>query len=337
MRAFIKAISYHLPKKIFSNEDFFAAFPDSISQKENYLRIGVSERHIVEENITASDIGVIAGLNLFKEHSIKPEEIDFLLFCSLEFDYHFPSSCSIIQAKLDLPKSCGATDYNLGCSGYVYGLGIAKGLIESVGMKNVLLITASTLSKKIHPKDKSSRFIFGDASAATLISSRENNRGLGSFVFGTDGKKAEKIIIKDGGGRNPLSKDSYKEIEDESGNITSNAHLQMEGTGVFYFGLKTIPEMIQQVLLKDELKIEEIDLFIFHQANLFLISTVCAKLNIPNEKVYNYMEKVGNTVASSIPITLNEAMKDGKAKSGQKILLAGFGVGLSWGATIIEL
>ncbi|HLC83244.1 MAG TPA: 3-oxoacyl-ACP synthase, partial [Bacteroidia bacterium] len=127
MSAYIKAISYHLPEKIFSNEDFFTAFPEANSQKENYLRIGVSERHIVEENVTASDLGVIAGLNLFKENNIKPEEIDFLLFCSLEFDYHFPSSCSIIQAKLNLPKSCGATDYNLGCSGYVYGLGIAKG------------------------------------------------------------------------------------------------------------------------------------------------------------------------------------------------------------------
>ncbi len=337
MSAYIKAISYYLPEKIFSNEDFFKTFPDSITQKENYLRIGVQERHIVEENITASDIGVIAGLNLFKEHNIKPEEIDFLLFCSLEFDYHFPSSCSIIQAKLNLPKSCGATDYNLGCSGYIYGLGIAKGLIESLGMKNVLLITASTLSKKIHPKDKSSRFIFGDASAATLISSSEKNNGLGSFVFGTDGKKAEKIIIKDGAARNPISKDSYIEIEDESGNITSNAHLQMEGTGVFYFGLKTIPIMIEDVIKKEKIKLEEIDLFIFHQANLFLISTVCTKLNIPKEKVYNYMEKVGNTVASSIPITLYEAMKEGKAKPGQKILLAGFGVGLSWGATIIEL
>lgn len=204
-------------------------------------------------------------------------------------------------------------------------------------MKNVLLITSSTLSKKIHSKDKSSRFIFGDASSATLISSREDKQGLGAFVFGTDGEKAEKIIIKDGGARNPITKNSFDEIEDESGNITSNAHLSMEGTGVFYFGLKTIPMMISEVLQKEKLNIEEIDLFIFHQANLFLISTVCTKLNIPEDKVYNYMENVGNTVSSSIPITLYEAKKAGKAKPGQKILLAGFGVGLSWGATIMEL
>ena len=203
-------------------------------------------------------------------------------------------------------------------------------------MKNVLLITSSTLSKKIHEKDKSNRFIFGDAAAATLISSRKET-GLGSFVLGTDGKQAEKIIIKDGAGRNPISENSYKEIEDETGNITSNAHLHMEGTGVFYFGLKTIPAMIKELLEKEKLKLEDVDLFIFHQANLFLISTVCSKLNIPDTKVFNYMENVGNTVSSSIPITLYQAMKDGKAKAGQKILLAGFGVGLSWGATIIEL
>lgn len=337
MSAYIKAISYHLPEKVFSNDDFFKIFPSASSQKDNYLRIGVEKRHIVEEQVTASDIGVKAGLALFKEHNIKPEEIDFLLFCALEFDYTFPSSCSIIQAKLGIPKSCGATDYNLGCSGYIYGLGLAKGLVESLGMKNVLLITASTLSKKIHKKDKSSRFIFGDAAAATLISARKDKPGLGSFVLGTDGTHAEKIIIRDGGARTPINENSFLEIEDENGNITSNAHLNMEGTGVFYFGLNTIPSMLKEILEKEKLDIETIDLFIFHQANLFLIRTVCNKLNIPEEKVFNYMANVGNTVASSIPITLYEAMKQGKAKAGQKILLAGFGVGLSWGATIIEL
>ncbi len=337
MSAFIKAISYHLPEKIFSNDDFFSTFPSAVTQKENYLRIGVKKRHIVEEGTLASDLGVKAALALFKEHKVKPEEIDFLLFCSLEFDYPFPSSCSIIQEKLNLPSTCGATDYNLGCSGYVYGLGIAKGMIESLAMKNVLLITASTLTKKIHGKDKSNRFIFGDAASATLISSREDKKGLGSFVLGTDGKQAEKIIIRDGGARNPISENSFIEKEDDTGNITSNAYLHMEGTGVFYFGLKTIPAMIKEVLIKEKMKLEEIDLFIFHQANLFLIGTVCNKLNIPENKVFNYMENVGNTVSSSIPITLYEAQKAGKAKAGQKILLAGFGVGLSWGATIMEL
>ena len=338
MKAYIKAISYVLPEKIFNNDDFFRAFPESLLQKDNYTRIGVQERRIIDPKLTASDLGVDAGLTLFREHNIRPEEIDFLFFCALEFDYTLPSSAALIQQKLGLPTSCGATDFNLGCSGYVYGLGMAKGLIESSGLKNILLITSSSLTKTIHEKDKSSRFVFGDGAAATLISARDDDRpGISSFVFGTDGKRAEKIIIKDGGGRNPISETSFVENADDYGNITSDAHFYMDGTGVFLFGLKTVPAMINDLLAKENTTLEEIDLFIFHQANLFLIDTICTKMKIPEEKVFNYMELIGNTVAATIPIALQEAIKAGKAKPGDRILLAGFGVGLSWAATIVRL
>jgi 3-oxoacyl-[acyl-carrier-protein] synthase III len=337
MSAYIKAISYYLPEKIFSNDDFFNAFPAALPHKDNYLRIGVSERRIVDSTTTASDLAIQAGLALFKEHHIQPTEIDFLIFCSLEFDYVFPASAAIIQEKLQLPTSCGAMDYSLGCSGFVYGLGLAKGLIESLGLKNVLLITASTLTKKIHVKDRSAKFVFGDAAAATLISARPDSLGIRSFVFGTDGKMAEKIIIKDGGARNPITENSFLEQENEHGNVTSDANLYMDGASVFHFGLKTVPAMIQELLIKENLNVEDIDLFIFHQANLFLINTIRIKMKIPENKVFNYMQCVGNTVAASIPITLSEAIKEGKAKPGQKILLAGFGVGLSWAATIVHL
>lgn len=337
MNAYIKAISYFLPEKIFSNEEFFELFPETIPQKDNYARIGVKERRVVHEDVTASELGVNASLQLFREHSIDPQDIDFVFFCALEFDYQLPSTSCVIQQKLGLKTSCGATDFNLGCSGYVYGLAMAKGLIESAGLKNILLITSSTLTKTIHKKDKSSRFVFGDGAAVTLISAREEKNGIGSFVFGTDGKRADKIIIRDGGGKNPLSDSSYIEIEDEFGNVTSNANFFMEGTSVFLFGLKTVPAMINELLEKEKLRIEDIDLFIFHQANLFLIDTIRIKMKIPDEKVFNYMEKIGNTVAATIPIALKEAINSGKAKPGQRILLAGFGVGLSWAATMIEL
>lgn len=337
MNAYIKAISYYLPEKILSNEEFFRIFPETVSQQDAYAKIGVKERRIVDPGLTASDLGVHAALALFEEHAIQPEDIDFLFFCALEFDYQLPSSAAIIQQKLKLPTSCGATDFNLGCSGYVYGLGLAKGLIESCGMKNILLITSSTLTKTIHAKDKSSRFVFGDGAAATLISSRKDEPGISSFIFGTDGKRAEKIIIKDGGARNPLTKNSFDELKDDYGNVTSNGHFSMEGTSVFLFGLKTVPAMIHDLLKKEEQTLADIDLFIFHQANLFLINNICSKMGIPDDKVFNYMELVGNTVAATIPIALAEAIKQGKAKPGQKILLAGFGVGLSWSATIVRL
>ncbi len=335
-KAHIKAISYYLPEKIFSNEDFFNEFPSALRDKDNLLKIGVQQRHIIDSNDTSSGIAIKCAVKFFSEHSIHPAEIDFLLFCSLELDYYTPATACIIHEKLNLSKNCGVLDFNHGCSGYVYGLSLAKGLIEGLGLKNVLLITSSSLTKKIHKKDKSSRFVFGDGAAVTLISSGKTS-GIGNFVFGTDGNGAGKIIVKDGGGKNPITEKSFIETADDFGNITNDASFYMNGTGVFLFGLKTVPKMVQELLEKENKTIDEIDIFIFHQANLFLVKTIATKLKIPEKKVFNYMESVGNTVASTIPIALKEAIKSGKAKKGDTILLAGFGVGLSWAATIITL
>ncbi len=336
MYSHIKAISYHLPEKYFSNDDFFRDFPDAISQKENLLKTGVEQRRIIAPDETASDIGVKAALRLFEEHSISPDSIDFILFCAQEFDHYTPTTACIIQEKLNLPKHCGALDFNLGCSGFVYGLSLAKGLIESVGAKNVLLITSSVLTRTFNKKDKSSIFVFGDGAAATLISSRET-KGIGEFIFGTDGSGKNKIIIKDGGARNKISENSKIDHPDEYGNITNDSSFYMNGTSVFIFGLKTVPAMMNDLFKKENKSIEDIDLFIFHQANLFLIDAIRSKMEIPEKKVFNFIKNVGNTVSSSIPIALSEAIKEGKAKKGDRIAIAGFGVGLSWAATIIEL
>jgi 3-oxoacyl-[acyl-carrier-protein] synthase-3 len=336
VKAFIKTVSYHLPEKTFSNDDFFRAFPEEINHRDNLLKTGVETRHIVSENETASDLGVQAAEKLFREHNIDPASIGFLLFCAQEFDHYTPTTACIMHERLGLPKHAGALDFNLGCSGYVYGLSLAKGLIESTGVENVLLVTSSTLTKTFHKKDKSSIFVFGDGAAATLISSR-GTEGIGKFIFGTDGKGKDKIIVKDGGARNKISETSYLENTDEYGNTTSDGNFYMHGTGVFIFGLRTVPGIIADVLGKENLTTHDIDLFIFHQANLFLIDAIRTKIDVPEDKVFNYIRTVGNTVSSSIPIALAEAIKAGKAKPGDRILLTGFGVGLSWAATIIRL
>ena len=337
MKAFIKSISYYLPEQIFTNEDFFREFPDTISNKANLSKIGVKERHIAANNELASDLAVKSAQKLFKQNDINPHDIDFLLFCAQEFDYFTPTTACVIQHRLNLPTNSGALDFNLGCSGFVYGLGIAKGLIESVGMKNVLLLTSSTLTRKLHPKDENLRYLFGDAACTTLISAGNSESEIHQFSFGTDGQSADKIMVKDGGSRNPITNESFHEIINEYGNITSNAFMDMKGVAVFSFSIKTVPNLINDLLKKHNKTIDEIDLFIFHQANLFIIDTIRKKLNLSEEKVFNYMENVGNTVSSSIPITLYEAIECGRAKKGDTILLAGFGVGLSWGATIITL
>ena len=337
MGAFIKSISYYLPERVFSNEDFFAEFTDAKKRSENLSKIGVKNRHIVSEGELASDLAVKSAVKLFQEHQIDPNEIDFVIFCAQEFDYFTPTTACTIQHRLKLPLNCGALDFNLGCSGFVYGLSIAKGLVESIGVKNVLLLTASTLTRKLHPKDENLRYLFGDAACATLIGANGEVPSIGQFVFGTDGSGADSIIVKDGGARNAINDESYKELINEYGNVTSRAYMEMNGVSVFSFSIKMVPKLINDLLVKNDKKIANIDLFIFHQANLFIIETVRKKLCIPEDKVFNYIEKIGNTVSSSIPIALYEAIQCGKAKKGDTILLAGFGVGLSWAATIITL
>lgn len=336
MHSFIKATSYFLPEKEFSNEDYVQIFPET-KEQTNLEKIGIKSRRIVNRNVTASDLAVEAAKKLFTEHGISPHNIDFILFCAQEFDYYTPTTACVIQDRLNIPTATGALDFNLGCSGFGYGLSLAKGLIESCKVRNVLLLTSSTLTKTFHPKDKSSRFVFGDGAAATLISSREKNWGIGEFVFGTDGKGYKKIIVEDGGARNELTEKSHIDKIDEFGNVTNASTFYMEGTGVFIFSIKAVPKMVSELLEKNRMSLDEIDLFIFHQANKFMLETIQKKLNIPEDKFFIFMENCGNTVSSTIPIALYEAMKAGRAKKGDKILIAGFGVGLSWAGTVIKL
>lgn len=336
MKAGIKAISYYLPEQKFRNEDFFRLFPDS-EHNANLEKLGIKERRIVEKTVTASDLALKSAFQLFDENSIDKNEIDFILFCAQEFDYYTPTTACLIQNRLGIPTQCGALDFNLGCSGFVYGLSLAKGLIEASDCQNVLLLTASTLSKTFHPKDKSSRYIFGDGAAATLVSGERESNCIGPFIFGTDGKRADKIMIKDGGARNPITEASTIDFTDDFGNTTNDASFFMNGSSIFNFGLKTVPRMIEELLEKSHLQLDSIDLFIFHQTNDFMNETIRKKCKIPQEKFLTYIETCGNTVSSTIPIVLYEAIKSGKAYKGQTILLAAFGTGLSWAATVIRL
>ncbi len=335
MKASIKAISYYLPPDIYSNVDYFNDFPELVNNA-NIARLGIKERHIAAPHYTASDLAVQSALKLFEEHHIDKNDIDFIIFCSQEFDYYTPATACIIQERLGIPQQAGALDINQGCSGYAYGLSLAKGLVEACDRKNVLFLTSSTLTKTFHPKDKSSRYLFGDGAAATLVSAGDES-GIGTFVFGTDGKGADKIIIRDGGARNPVSPTSKQEKADDYGNITSNANFYMNGTAIFNFALRKVPLMISDLLEKSKMEMESVDLFVFHQTNKFMNDVIRKKIGIPEEKFVNFLESCGNTVSSTIPIALYESIKSGQAQKGQNILLAGFGTGLSWSATIIKL
>jgi len=330
MSAFIKAISYYLPEQIVTNEDLVKEFPEWTVEKVAG-KVGVSERHVVAVNETASDIATQAAEKLFAEHGIDRSSVDFVLFCTQSSDYYLPTSACLIQNRLGLPTSCGALDFNLGCSGFVYGLSLAKGLLAGGIAKNVLLLTAETYSKHIHPKDKGNRTIFGDAAAATLIST-DGFVSIEDFTLGTDGRGAENLIVRKGGLRQPNALGDL--VFDESRNPTSSDYLYMNGGEIFNFTAEAVPVMVEQVLAKNQLSKDDIELFVFHQANKYMMNYLRKLIDIEPEKFYFFLEKVGNTVSSTIPIALYEAQKEGKLKG--NILIAGFGVGYSWGATVLK-
>lgn len=331
MEAYIKAISYYLPEKIITNDDLVKEFPewtvDKIASK-----VGVVERHVVNDDETAVDLAVKAGEKLFEEHGIDRESIDFILFCTQSPDYYLPASACVIQEKLNIPTSIGALDFNQGCSGFIYGLLLAKGIVQSKIASNVLLITSETYSKHIHPKDKGNRTIFGDAAAATLISS-EGFAKIGNFDTGTDGSGANNLIVKTGGLRNKLQ--TGDTTFDESGNPISSDHLYMNGGEIFNFTSHAVPLLVEKVLIKNNIKSNDVDLYVFHQANKYMINYLRKLLDIDKDKFYIFMEKVGNTVSSTIPIALHEAQKENLLHG--NILIAGFGVGYSWGGTVLTI
>ncbi len=335
--SYIKHLNYILPSKKVSNDDLQKAFKNEIAPGD-FEKLGIKNRFVIDGNVKASDLAFDAAIKLISENKIDKSEIDALIYCSAHHDYITPQTSCVLHGRLGLEENVATFDLTHGCSGYVYGLFLAKSLIESSGMKNILFLTGSTLSQYLHPKDKASLMVFGDGASATLICADEKtNSSIGNFVMRTDGKGIEKIIIRDGGDRNHIGKNSHIEKTDAYGNVYSDATFFMDGISVFLFTLKKVPPLIEDTLAKNNLTKDNIDLYILHQANIFINEQIRKKLKIAPEKFFHFVENCGNTVHATIPIALSEAIKAGKAKKGDKILLAGFGVGLSWGATVITL
>ena len=330
MKAYIQDIAYYLPTDILTNEQIAARFPEWSAEKVAG-KVGITDRHIAADNETATDMAQKAAEQLFAQ-GVDKSQIDFVLLCTQSPDYFLPSSACILQDKLGLSKDCGAFDFNLGCSGYEYGLAVAKGLIVAGIAKNILLLTAETYTKYIHPQDKGNMTIFGDGASATLVST-EGFAEIGEVVVGTDGSGAENLIVRTSAARNKALANNA--AQDEDGNIVSDDHLYMHGGNVFNFTADVVPNMVEKLLSKSGLQQDDVDLWVFHQANKYMINYLRKLLDIDKEKFYIFMEKVGNTVSSTIPIALCEARKEDKLHG--HVLLAGFGVGLSWGGVMLKI
>lgn len=326
MKAFITKIEYVLPQ-------------NKVDNPQNRLtkKTGIYSRHICSENEIASDLAFAAAKKLFAS-GVDKNEIDFLILCTQSPDYYLPTTACILQDRLGLTTSCGAFDYNLGCSGYIYGLSLAKGLIETDQAKNILLLTAETYSKYINLKDNTVAPLFGDAATATLITGfDETETGLDGFVFGTNGTGYDNLIVPVGSMKHNYHNSKIEEYSDQYGNYRTNQNLYMNGSAISDFALEVVPPTIEKILAKTELTKDKIDYFVLHQANKFMLEFLQMKCDLIGYPFWNDVKEYGNTVSCSIPIALADMLMANQDKNIKRVLSVGFGVGLSWAGCLINL
>lgn len=334
-QARIVAVATHLPVHVLSNEELATDF-DAWSADKILEKTGIRERRIARTDETALDLAEQACLKLFDRDPAWREMVDFIILCTQAPDYILPSSSCVLQDRLGLSTQVGALDINLGCSGYVYGLSLAAGLIGTGAARNVLLVTADTYSKYIHHGDKSVRTLFGDGAAATLICRDPDGGGIGPFVFGTDGSGADRLIVPAGGFRRHRDAASAVETQDRSGNVRTDDHLFMDGGAVLNFTLREVPRTFRRLLEATELTADDMDAVILHQANKFMLDTLQKKLGLSDTLVPRRYELIGNTVSSTIPFVIEQEMAAGRLMHGSRAILLGFGVGLSWAGAMVR-
>ena len=324
--AAVGPIAVHLPERIETNQDLKDDNPkwdvDLIASKT-----GIYQRHIAGPKECSSDLGVEAGKKLFADFDVDPSEIDFLLFCTQTPDYPLPTTACLVQDRLGLRTSCGALDFNLGCSGYVYGLSLCDGLIRSGAAKKILFITAETYSKLIDPKDRSLRTIFGDGATATLVESHDQP-SLSAFKFGTDGTGANTLLATKNGFRDP------EEAIESRHRRRWKSDLYMDGPALINFTIGSIPDLLQEIAAEAEIKMDDVGYFLFHQATFKMLSQLQQTLEVSEEKVPILLRDVGNTVSSTLPILIQQMRDRGDLSPELKNLLVGFGVGWSWAGCV---
>ena len=328
MFARIRAISTYLPATIEYNSELVDA--------RFIKKIGVKCRHICAKDEAAGDLAFNAAEKLFAEHDLDRHEIDFILLCTQHPDHLGPHTAAHLQHRLGLKKSVGSMDIALGCSGYVYGLAVAKGLIETGLAKKILFLTSSVYTKYINRADKSTRPLFGDGATATWIDGG-SEESLRAFVFGSDGSRFDKLIIPVGGSRHMPRDNPEIFSTDENGNFRSNWEIFMDGMAITYFTLREVPPLVEKVLTAAELTRADLDYCIFHQANKFMMTYLRDKAGLLDVPFHNDISETGNLVSGSVPLAIEQVVKNFGAENLKRVMLAGFGVGLSWAGCIADL
>lgn len=334
MGVYIKAIDYFLPEKIVTNAELQELHPLWDLQKVQE-KSGVHKRHIANETETAFNLACKAVEKLISSGSLNIQDIQGVIFCTQSPDYVMPSNAFLIHKHFKMAQHVWAFDYNLACSGYVYGLAIARGMIETSLAQNILLITADTYSKYIYPNDRSTSVLFGDGAAATIVS-KKSSEGIIDIELASSGNEYDSFYIPAGGCRLPQSNFTKEIKTDFSGNESTLENIQMNGFAVWKFISRTVPDQINTLLKRNQLTIQDIDFFGFHQASKLTLDSLFKALMIDEAKAFTNLTNIGNTVSASIPIAIKDAEYQGKLKKGDLVLLSGFGVGLSWGSLLMR-
>ena len=336
MNILIEAIAYSFPHKVVSNADLQRQNPNGDYDRLG-SRTGVKSRYIAGSGETALDLALSACKKLQKEGYDLSSTVNAIIFCTETPDHPIPPNSNILHGLLNLPNNVIAFDITAGCSGYVYGLEISRGLIASGAASQVLLATGDTYSKLIHPCDQSANCLFGDGAAVSLISAAEPNEGIFDLSLGSSGKEYERFIIPAGGTRMPRSTETQKLIQDKSGNIRSKEHILMDGFGVLSFFNDLVPKEVESTLRRNKLVVADVDYFIFHQASGIALDTLQRVLKIPDYKMARYLEDTGNLVSASLPVAIKKSIDECNIKPGNLVMLCGFGLGLSWGTALMRM
>jgi 3-oxoacyl-[acyl-carrier-protein] synthase-3 len=319
--AAIGPIAIHLPERVLTNAQLQADHPEWDMELIG-MKTGVYSRHIAAEGECSSDLAVAACERLFGEYQVDRQSIDFLLLCTQTPDYPLPTTACLVQERLGLKTSVGALDFNLGCSGFVYGLSLADGLIRSGAAQRVLLVTAETYSKFIAEEDRSLRPIFGDAAAATLIEAVDEP-SVGAFVFSTDGRGADTLLVNRGGARRP------EQAIKPRGRWRWPSALYMDGPSLIQITIEAIPKLVDDVLAKSPWSKDQVDLFLMHQATRLMLDQLRNHLHVAPERMPLFLRDCGNTVSSTLPLLIDDLRRSGRVRPGTRSVMVGFGVGYS--------
>jgi 3-oxoacyl-[acyl-carrier-protein] synthase-3 len=331
----LSGISYVLPERIETNDDLVREFKTWTSEKI-YKKTGIMKRHIADVDKPVSYYLIQAGKKFFSEHpAVLPSSIDMLVVCCEARDYVLPSTACVVHEALGLRRDSGALSFDLGCSGYVYGLAVCKGFIAAGIARRALLLTGDKVTWYINEQDKSVRTLFGDGFTATLLEASEDDL-VTAFDLGTDGTGAGDIIIEAGETAMPLSSETAVPMVNRFGNVHTRENLYMDGRRVLDFAVSEVPASLKRTLDAAGLSLDDIDLIVPHQASAVVLGQLRGKLGLDEERFVTDLEETGNTVSSTIPLALARCAEQGRLKENMKVLITGFGVGLSWGSALIR-